>query len=287
MKINTKFLTMLAVFALLAFVPLALAQKGGHGKPGGGGGGANPDHVTVNAEFLPFLTDADGNSTGVGAKILNPAGPTREQMSTTSGWFYLQATDTLTFIFDEYLGNAGDGCYESGSDYTNWIEPLPALPADGVLTGGHLLFWPYVRVVKDDGNWVKTGEALNFLAMTPNTTEYVTLKIMFNAPELDGVFHPRHDRTNDKGIVQGDTASAPGIAQVTAYDTNSDGAVDKWVIKPVQPEPGTYPATYATNQANLSQYLPISGKGKTKFPPRDCNQGDFDLPFELVVTLPQ
>ena len=33
MKINTKFLSMLAVFALLAFVPLALAEKGGKGKP--------------------------------------------------------------------------------------------------------------------------------------------------------------------------------------------------------------------------------------------------------------
>jgi hypothetical protein len=285
MRTNTKCLGLLAVFALLAFVPLAMAQKGGKNKPGGGGGGSG-SFVRVNAEFLPSVTttDREGRPTEVEAKILDDGnGPYQLRMDKDTGRFYipLDAGRSVNFVFDSPLGNADDGCYESDNPL-NRVEDLPALPPNGVLTAENLIFLTYRVVTAEGENW-QTHDYLDFFDMPMNVPTYVHLHIQLNAVGVDGKFTVRHARTNDGGVRLGINYDV-GVVEVTAVGSEADGIIDHWVMKPVQ---DTSLPIFTLNQANLSQYLAISGRGKTKLPARDCNHGDFNLPFELWVTLPQ
>jgi hypothetical protein len=262
MKIKLRFLALLAIFALLAF-----AATGWGKKPSGGGGTQN--WVSVNAQFSPSFD-------GVDAKILgDDYGIYDSKIYASTGQFVLgtNGSRSALFVFDDYLGNASDACYDDAGNFASDLPNIFPDPYRLVLTGQNglrVMTWREVFPATDS-----LGPYLNLLNMTPGETRYVQLDFVFNAPEADGMFMVRLGHTNDGG-------ESSSIVQVTAYDDSGDLVTDRWMLKPIQ-DPDLRGSEIRLNQANLNQYLAITG-GKYKLPARNCNHGDFVMPFELTIT---
>jgi hypothetical protein len=282
MKTNTRFLTLLAVFALLAFVPLAMAQKGSHGKPGGGDDGgatSNPDteasvdfDADCSPQEFPGTVPCKLRRSGGGPYVTSGAYVVRFRQS---GHLYIswvepkRSTRRLLIDLSDSFYNGATTC-ENGT-------PMPDLPTNEegtpMLEATAVTFFVMHEYTLEGTDWVRLYDPC-----PPGVECWLNVRDMKAGTPANAESHPGFTMRGPSSYYElfffGDDTDE--VFKVTAGSANQGVAGDTWLIQPVQENSDLY----QINQARLTEVIVNSKNLEVD----RCDHGDFYLPFHMKVT---
>jgi hypothetical protein len=312
MKINFKLLTFVAVFALLAFVPLALAQKGSKpDKSGGGSGGKGSTNdsgstIQVEATFADVAEACGRDEYGnpLQCKLRSDGqGPYTSSrrvrgysnlvaLSGISGYLYMQ------IHFEEYFGRHIVFQFDTPARTTatdplvcnafkGIIPPTYTRPAPEYVTTAPYIA-PVIRtrissgneLVFDGGKWqrkvVQGNEVLlNLLEMPQGDTRYAELLIIFEIEDPSPEFEKDVVYLGFNNNFQRELLESGNTAAGVVQVTHPSD--NTWVMAPVPFPPPTDTLLGEDQAVNWIYDLDLGG---------NCDLGDYYMPFELTITRP-
>ena len=312
MKLKLNFLTLLAVFALLAFVPLAMAEKGGKPDKSGGGSGGNGSSkdsgstIQVEATFADIAEVCGHDEAGnpIECKIRSDGQGPYTSSRRVRGYSNLVALSGITgylymqIHFEEYFGRHIVFQFDSPARITE-TNPLTCNAFKGIIPAtftrpapDYVTTPPYIapvlrtrissgnELVFDGGKWqrkVVQGEEvlLNLLEMPVGETHYAELLIIFEIEDPSPEFDTDMIYLGFNNNFQRELLeSGNTVAGVVQVTHPSDNT---WVMTPVPFPPPTDTFLGEDQAVNWIYDLDLGG---------NCDLGDYYMPFELTITRP-
>ena len=313
MKLKLNFLNLLAVFALLAFVPLAMAEKGGN-KPGGGGGdsGGNTNTIEVAATFanqcmvadqsMPCAIRSDGmgayttsrNHRGYLTRMAISYGRLDLHLQTSAfdPWFDRQIvfsfdTNTRPFLRSDGYVNCNEYVLYGNDAFVASPPPYLAPGGSGLPEVTVADFLTRYEMEFADGQWQPKLDAEGNTVMfdlrtmpSDGTAQYAIWVFHFGIVDTASVGYYMIGHNNvikDDGYIAWDS----GIVQITHPDSNT------WIVKPVESDVDQLPWEFAGEALHEMQANAGTDPQGVRHTDGMCDLGHWLMPFELTLTRSQ